>query len=401
MPQLLPQSKPESQAFPVVVLDDGPARPAPVDDRVAGDRRNRRLHHIPELDGLRGLAALLVFFHHACFTSVASPRSPVLQAVRSAAVFGNSGVDLFFVLSGFLITTILLGDRRKQRFYAPFYWKRVLRIVPVYVAVLLYIVFFRPHNNVAVLCAAFFVANFSIFLHIAPVSPFWSLAIEEQFYLVWPTLVHRRSAGALRRWAIGIALGCMLLRVIAAGFGHYNYFLTFLHCDGLALGALLACFYVDREEHGAVARRAAMGSLVVGVMLMVVNRLMPQTHLVARAMSAAAGITGVTLLSFVVVGVLVFRSGAPWLGIFRSRVLTFLGLISYAFYMVHVYVIEAVDRWMNGAGVMETREFLLRLLVLFAGSVAVATMSRYLLELPVASLRRYVPGLRSAAAAGR
>ena len=395
MPEVLPQPIPEPQTASTVGLEVEPARAVA---RPAEDRPGRRLHHIPELDGLRGIAALLVFFHHACFTSVPSPRSPVLQALRSAAVFGNGGVDLFFVLSGFLITTILLGDRQKPRYYAPFYWKRVLRIVPVYAFVLLYVVLFRPHNNIAVLCAAFFVANFSLFLHIAPVSPFWSLAIEEQFYLVWPTLVHRRSVDALRRWAIGIALGCMLLRVIAAGFGHFNYFLTFLHCDGLALGALLACFYVDREEHSRSARRAAVGSLVVGCLLVVVNRLVPQAHLVPRAMSAAAGITGVTLLSFAVVGVLVFRSGATWLGIFRSRVLTFFGMISYAFYMVHLYVLQAVDQRMSGVDVTQTGAFLLRVLLILAASVAVATMSRYLLELPVQSLRRYVPALRPAGA---
>ena len=357
------------------------------------------LRHIPELDGLRGVAALMVFFHHACFSTIHGEGWPLpIEGLRRISLYGANGVELFFVLSGFLITTILLTDRAKPKYYEPFYWKRVLRIVPVYVVMLLYIGCFVPHTRLAMIFAVFFVANFTWFFHVPGLMPFWTLAIEEQFYLLWPTLVHRQRIATLARWALGIAGSSIALRLIFAYFGHYNYFFTFLHCDGLAWGALLACLRGKTQAGWWDRKRVIFGSFGLACALFLLNYFLPMTSLPWVACNAALAMTGTSLLSLSVVGLLVFRSGRWWLAVFRSRILIFFGLISYAFYMVHLYVIRAYDlRWTVPVA-PQVHAYTVRFLVTFTASVAIATLSRYLLELPVMRLRRFIPVLKRPAA---
>jgi peptidoglycan/LPS O-acetylase OafA/YrhL len=158
----------------------------------------RRLVHIRELDGLRGIAAIMVFFHHVCFTSI-NPDvwGPGVRFIYSLSSQGFAGVDVFFVLSGFLITSLLVEDRSDPAYYQNFYWKRALRILPLYAICLLAVYTFSPNTGGYVLLSALFISNFAHLFNIASDGPFWTLAIEEQFYLLWPTVVRRRSIAQL------------------------------------------------------------------------------------------------------------------------------------------------------------------------------------------------------------
>src|SRR5579862_8457813 len=139
-----------------------------------------RLVRLGELDGLRGAAALMVFFHHVCFTSI-NPNQweGVIRVLYSASAFGFAGVNVFFVLSGFLITKLLIEDRSAPAYYQNFYWKRALRIVPLYVICLLAVYLFIPGSAGYVLLCALFISNFAQLFHITSNGPFWTLAIEE------------------------------------------------------------------------------------------------------------------------------------------------------------------------------------------------------------------------------
>ena len=341
----------------------------------------------------------MVFFHHACFSSVRDGAwPPIIQIIRHVSVYGANGVELFFVLSGFLITSILIGDKAHSSYYAPFYWKRVLRIVPVYAVVLLYIVLFVPHTRIAVWFAVLFVANFSSFFHVTPLMPFWTLAIEEQFYLLWPTVVHRQRLQALAVWAVVIGLGSIAFRLLFAYFGHYNYYFTILHCDGLAWGALLACLYADRAAEGRRARQVVRGAFVSAAGVFLVNYFLPMSSVPWIACNTALAMTGISLLSMGTVGILVLENGVWWLGIFRSRILIFFGLISYAFYLVHLYVIQAYDDRWTVPRPPQVQAYAVRVLVTFVTATAIATVSRYLLELPAVRLRRFIPSLRRSGA---
>ena len=198
--------------------------------------------YIPELQGLRGIAVLAVIFYHC------HPRL-VGTWVYGASLWGWAGVNLFFVLSGFLITSILLESRRKPRYFRNFYGRRVLRIWPVYVLVLVVVYleapwFIGPSIGEAIRTAPwwaylFFLQNlFRIALPPA-LGPTWSLAIEEQYYFLWAPLVR-----VLRRpWMLTAALLAAILvspLVRHANFPWMTATNTLIHLDGIAWGSLLA-----------------------------------------------------------------------------------------------------------------------------------------------------------------
>jgi peptidoglycan/LPS O-acetylase OafA/YrhL len=360
-----------------------------------------RFTHIPELDGIRGIAALLVLCHHLFFTSVPEPERWNWFVVTASRVghAGGFGVDVFFVLSGFLITSLLIVDRESPHYYWNFYWKRVLRILPLYLLALIGLVAFLPQMWRYALLSLLFASNFAHLFHFPGDGPFWTLAIEEQFYLVWPQFARRSSTQGLERFAVGVAVGCVVLRLIDAAVGHSNFQFTFFHCDGLALGAMLACRRmrlgpgVEAREHGG---RALLAMAAVSVALMA----MPLVPVHGGAGSrwpqfvVALLLTGVTGISYCIVAFAVERSGsktgAGFLAVLRSRTLTFFGLISYCLYMVNSYVVQVYD-WARGP--MQTGDmgaYAVRAVSVFAVTVGVCVVARYVVELPAARLRRHV-----------
>lgn len=353
-----------------------------------------RLHAVRELNGIRGLAALIVFFAHCLGFFAPDPRwGTLINTVNSVARSFNSWVDIFFVLSGYLITTILLGRSDRPQYFRNFYWRRVLRIVPLYCVCLLVVLFFIPHSGLYVLLATFFLANFNGFFHIPIDGPFWTLAIEEQFYLLWPTVIHHRSVTQLRRLALAIAIASASLRFALALAGHNDFNLTFFRVDGLAMGAWLACYFHQRVSTPELCRRenrwftftlgAGAAVAVAAHWLTVVLR--PQY--IPRALD----LTGMVIAYTGFFGLIIAHHGQPGpLRILRSRFLGFFGLISYAFYMTHVYVLVIYGR--SQAPIMpgQSRRYVFHFVATFLITIAVSLASRYLIELPALSLRRFI-----------
>lgn len=360
----------------------------------AAKPRKPRLAHIRELDGVRGIAAIMVLFHHVCFTSI-RPQDwgPGVRALYHLSEFGNSGVDLFFVLSGFLITSLLIQDRDSPSFYRNFYWKRVLRILPLYILCLIGVYLFVPGSHAYVLLAALFVVNFAQAFHVTSTGPFWTLAIEEQFYLLWPTAVRSRSVPQLIRWSAGIGLSAVLLRLAAASVGHHNYDLTFLHCDGLAIGALIACCYsqrnAQRSPEAVIPTRWIASAFVAGLLLFACLFL-PYSGAREFAFMSAAAQTGISLLTGSIIAFVIVHTGARYLAIFRSRVFTFFGLISYAIYMIHTYVLMAYDHLRGPLPPGDLAAYTARFVIVLGISVLLSLLTYYLIERPALSLRKYV-----------
>src|SRR5580658_11271084 len=202
---------------------------------------------IPQLDAIRGVAILVVMMHNI---------SLKYPALHSQQVFSNGwmGVDLFFVLSGFLITGILVDTNRSGGFFKNFYVRRCLRIWPLYYSLLFFmfvIVRFLSQSEFQAVVQTsspwwafpLFLQNFLLPISTNAAGPLgvtWSLAIEEQFYLVWPLVVRFCSLTQLRRVAIAEICISPALRFYLS-LHHVNlYTNVFCRLDGLMAGALLA-----------------------------------------------------------------------------------------------------------------------------------------------------------------
>lgn len=352
------------------------------------------LSHIRELDGIRGIAALMVFFHHAAYANLqekhwAGPMGWLVGVCK----YGNTGVDLFFVLSGFLITSILLRTRKSRRYYQDFYWKRALRILPLYLVCAL-VALAATRNVGAFVLSTLFLANFASVLHVTGVGPFWTLAIEEQFYVIWPTVVRRRSQEQVMKWALCVGFGAVLLRIVAACFGHFNYFFSFLHCDGLAFGAVLACTYRNLQNGHGDRKRSVLtlyALALLGVIAFPISAWIVRAKITyPSAFEAAVLQTGVVLVTGALIGLTIYYSGARVLGLLRSRVLMFFGLISYALYMIHDGALDVYDHFFGPILAGQDQRLLTRLMVVLAITIVLCVISRYVIELPAMSLRKRV-----------
>ncbi len=232
------------------------------------------LGHLPALDALRGLAIILVFLTHA----VALPLNPAVMpdaAVRALARVGWSGVDLFFVLSGFLITGILFDTKAQPHYFRNFLGRRILRVFPLYYGflALFFIVVPRlvPWEGAAFATlranqAWYWAYGVNLLEAIkgggaTPLntSHLWSLSIEEQFYLVWPLVVWASSPRTLVRIALVVVAGGLAFRtwwVLRGGDPVGAYLLTPGRLDGLMAGAFLAVAARRPEGLGAWRRLA-------------------------------------------------------------------------------------------------------------------------------------------------
>lgn len=211
--------------------------------------------HVPALDGLRGIAIVSVFlFHYGGGARSASPVVRVLDTVRQA---GWMGVDLFFVLSGFLITGILFDSKNRPNYFRNFYARRALRIFPLFYGVAAVLLALTPllkcHWRLGHLAYLFYAANVANYVDpsLNGPSPYfsfyhlWSLAVEEQFYLIWPFVVLAAPGRtALLRICLGLILAAPVIRVALAASGLVNpsflYMETICRMDSLALGGLFA-----------------------------------------------------------------------------------------------------------------------------------------------------------------
>jgi len=228
--------------------------------------------HLPALDGLRGIAVLAVVIYHYAFEL--QHGHGLGGAIYELLHQGRHGVDLFFVLSGFLITGILLDSKGSSRYFSTFYARRTLRIFPLYYGVLLVVLVLLPlvvapaprARQVMHEQAWLWLYGTNILMSLRDqvlfnaehfnLAHFWSLAVEEQFYLVWPMLVlllSRRALGWVCMALVPLALVTRWAFVERADLSEAAYFFTVCRVDALAIGALVAV--LARSPRGLAAMR--------------------------------------------------------------------------------------------------------------------------------------------------
>ncbi len=332
---------------------------------------------VPEFDGIRGLAILLVLVVHL------TPTSDLPGPLVSAVNFGWSGVDVFFVLSGFLITSILLKTKSSPVYLRVFYTNRILRIFPLYYVFLIGFSLFASINATQFLCYSFYAGNFlSAFGKSVPnLNHFWSLAIEEQFYMIWPFVVLKLSTNRLIKLCLSLIAVIVVARYGVVHFPlparEFVYTLTPLRCDALLLGALIACLH----ERGLLIRfSGAIKWVAIGgfVSLAIGIKIAHGTGYVEPGI-ARFGYLGVDLLSTSIVAASALWQGSGWLGPARSRFLVFFGKYSYGIYVLHM----PISRYLRSTFHPSTQPILNALITLIVGtalSVAAALVSWNVLE---------------------
>jgi peptidoglycan/LPS O-acetylase OafA/YrhL len=235
--------------------------------------------HMPRLDGLRGIAIILVMFFHLVFFR---PACGVDHLFHRFTQYGWTGVDLFFILSGFLITGILLDAKGAPNYFRNFYVRRCLRILPLYYAFVIGLIFlyplagphFRAERDVLVAnqpwlwthTINWLVAKTGSFTSRTTLGTggFWSLAIEEQYYLVWPVMVLLLSRRALFRTCIGLAVFSIAIRFVMAHTG-WSWAATFARFDprALAIVARDPAALTPLRRYAWLAAGLALGGLAV------------------------------------------------------------------------------------------------------------------------------------------
>jgi peptidoglycan/LPS O-acetylase OafA/YrhL len=311
------------------------------------------MEKIREIDGLRAAAILLVVAWHY----LGAPDGPQSLPWRLFIV-GRSGVDLFFVLSGYLITSILLRNRSSPRYFSAFYGRRAFRILPVYAVML--VIFFagrasgagRTFFDGALPWWSYALGIQNIFMSIRQsygaiwLGATWSLAIEEQFYLLFPLIVLWLPRAWLPRFLLAMLIVSPLARIISyeAGDRFSYYVLMPFRADILAVGGLIAC----QRLSGPVPDR--LRRLVKATLAVTVCAVPLFAFLIGRDTDFHMALWGhsylVALFGSMLFMVLENRNSAS-LKILRSRAAEFFARISYALYLVHVNVLIAVF-WIFG-----------------------------------------------------
>ncbi|HUQ18397.1 MAG TPA: acyltransferase [Gemmatimonadaceae bacterium] len=357
---------------------------------VSPDSGDKPLGYMPQLDGLRTIAVTAV----------------VVQHYKLLIGYGGYGVHLFFVLSGFLITGILLSERTNVErggisvFHAfrQFYIRRSLRIFPLYYfvvfsGILLNVSYAREYApwlltytiNFKMAAQGWAIGNFA---HL------WSLAVEEQYYLVWPWLILLVP----RRWLVPSAIAAIVVAplfraTLAMWFTNEmnntgwlaGYFVTPTALDSLGMGSLVAI--LNASEKGAAWLRNSMRRVIplVGLIALLLFRFAPHVAQFILVDTAAA----------IFFAWLIYTAARGFGGIAGKLLsavpIVYLGRISYGIYVYHQLVPPVVNRIASRLGLAMPENVWLYSLTYGSATVAAATVSWYVLERPMNQLKRKFP----------
>ena len=359
---------------------------------------------VPALDGVRGVAILLVLAHHFAVHAVPKPATGWWRAAHTvAADYGWMGVDLFFVLSGFLITTILWQTRDRDGFFRSFYARRALRIFPLYFAFLAVVIgvlpLLAPQNPRLQAWAqqapwySTYTINFLLARNNAwsgsseqGLEHFWSLAVEEQFYLLWPVAVYclRRQTLIFLAVACGLTSIAVRLALLTSGHAMAAYVLMPARMDALAAGALVALLATAPER----LRQMRAYAVPVGVAATIVLSGLLLTRGPFWSGDVAVQTIGFTLIAAACAGLLI---GAVTIGpvsrVHATPVLRFFGRYSYGLYVFHhplLFLVPSMAGTVTALGYEPSASAARVVAIVAAGalSLAAAMASYHLLEQP-------------------
>ena len=349
----------------------------------------------PQLDGLRGIAILMVieWHYHLVASLLAHTQSGLAYFVEPILSLGWSGVDLFFVLSGFLLGGILLDRKGASNYFKAFYTRRACRILPLYFIVVGVFFILPAASSTAETVPLWAYLTFTQNIAMAQqgdwgsdwLTPTWSLAVEEQFYLILPFLVWSISRKRLPYVLAGLILLAPLLRICIITFASYGDFAFYIllpsRAESLYWGVLGAwimrnpkCLAFLNSHRKSLY--AAIVMLTTGVCLLVLG---PYRHWTPDVLTTYFPPTyGYTLLSLLYLCVLltaVTEKRGLISFVTRNQLLAKIGIISYGVYLLHIPVQLALLSGAHHTGLLPV-----------SGSVFYANVGALLLTLALASV---------------
>lgn len=370
---------------------------------------------MPALDGIRGIAILLVLFVHL---TVILPDTLTGHVMLTIAGVGWAGVELFFVLSGFLITGILLDSRGSENYFQSFYIRRILRIMPLYFAVTAISFLVLPHINHPkaarfatvghdeiwywLMMSNIAIAKAGGALRHGIMDVTWSIAIEEHFYLIWPFVVAAVRPVTLPRLCVGIFLTGLLLRfaLLFSGVDHnILYVLTPTHLDGLSLGALVACGVRSSLTKVTLARIGTRAMFAGAVAFSAAALVSHSFEYYGNAWIVSTGFASLAVFfaGFVLRAYLNGNVNCASNRILSSHFLRMFGKYSYAIYLFNLPLRALVRDWLIKPETFSAYPggaFVGQLVFYFASGVlclAVAAASYHLFEKHFLRLKRRYP----------
>ncbi len=346
-----------------------------------------KLTYYRQLDGIRAIAALMVLFFHF-FRDITTGSLP-LNILKELSNFGQTGVTMFFVLSGFLITRILLNTKATSGYFKNFYVRRILRIMPLYFLFLVIWYLVVPLVTGTAL-ANFnqeiyyftYLQNFARTFDWDTTGPhhFWSLAVEEHFYLFWPMVIYFFSKRSLTKIIIGVILFALLLRAYMLWEGYSVFIFTFTRFDALAIGALLAILELKRifrPESSHIFLKLGISILSLSIFLYAFfgegNDLLQNLRYLLLSFAY-----------FAMVGfVLSLREGHFINRVLQTGFLSYTGKISYGLYVYHPLVLLIFSTYFS------TGIILFDLLIICGLSYILAGLSYRYFESRFLGLKKY------------
>ncbi len=300
--------------------------------------------HMPELDVFRGIAIALVLVYHFFYWTSNTQPNRIANAFTHLTLFGWLGVNLFFVLSGFLISGILMDAKGRPDYFRSFYARRVRRIIPAYSLCILLLIVLGMLSLGGFLRAISFTANYNLIPAKSSFGPFWTLSVEEQFYLFWPLLILLFNRRVFTAICIGICLLDPVLRYITLLPGHNigdPHQATYLIADNFAIGALGAIFFRSAHASKRNALRLSGALVLIASVLLAVGL---QHGILHRTEPFGAAFQVVPF--YLLFAAAIFGSLALQLRFFSGPAtysLRFLGDISYGLYLYQLIFFTLYD----------------------------------------------------------
>lgn len=338
--------------------------------------------YLPALDGIRGFAALLIMFLHF-MPSYKWTAHPFLFLLKKASIIGQLGVPLFFVLSGFLITRILINSKNKENYFKSFYIKRALRIFPLYYLYLIISFFLIPILTKLPPVTwklswfyYFYLQNIAITFNwrAADLPHLWSLAVEEHFYFVWPVLIYFLPDKKIIKVIAGCFFLSFLCRILLIHLGIGTYYFTFTTMDALASGAFLS---LNENHHWIDSKKMLQILFVSGFFLIL---FFPFATGLGNNYVQYLKNTVISVFCIALIGAAI-RETSVLNHFFQFTFLRYTGKISYGLYIFHPTCYAFTEHYFH------PNNLVVKFIICFFAAYGVATVSYYFFELKFLKLK--------------